>query len=101
VCGCGRRCYCWRRGPAHYALCVATESHNVRADTASLWAPGILRARGRGTSLAAVVRASVRAYLAGEIDDVVDRWLPVDASDGEGSAGAEAGPQTLHLPFPA
>jgi hypothetical protein len=54
------------------------------------------RDRGHG-SLAAVIRSLVRAYLAGEVDDVVDRWLPKDGDDTVG-----AGPQTGHprLPYP-
>lgn len=67
----------------------------MRAPSASLWAPGIKRARGRHGSLAAVVRSLIRAYNAGEVDDVVDKWLPLDDEDGD----AGAGPQTLHLPF--
>lgn len=77
---------------------MPTKSHNVRAPTISLWLPGMERARTLGhTSLAAVIRSLIRAYLAGEVDDVVERWLPKDGAD-----TVEVGPQTGHprLPFP-
>jgi hypothetical protein len=74
---------------------MPTQHRNVRVDD-DPWLPGKKRAQRLHGSLAAVIRASIRAYVAGELDEIITRYL-----DGAAPAGSSAGEglQTEHLPF--
>lgn len=81
---------------------MPTDSHNIRLGPE--WAIGLGRApEASSATLAAVIRALVRAYCAGEVDDVVARWLSADAEEYTGADTLTSpegdGPQTAHLPL--
>lgn len=76
-----------------------TGAHNIRLGAE--WSIGLGRApEASQATLAAVIRALVRAYCAGEVDDVVERWLPHDAEEYRSLLGDGDGPQTAHRPLP-